>query len=320
MSITAGRIEHRSARWIQVQQLMKKRRRKMRRVLLGISPAEVGFSQRGFRARAEPVRIRLERAGAMFLAGYHAALEQDSLGDLEQELNCVEEDWRGFAFEGAAMGLALLDALTPWGGSRTSRFLDGPASAHIYMAHVGVGWVWARVPLGRQRLRARLDPLLQWLAFDSWGFHDGFFHWRNYAGGKPPPAKLNGYETRAFNQGLGRAWWFVKGGNPEWIAEVIAPFPPLTQADMWSGVGLAATYAGMLDADGLMDLRSRAGSFAVPLAQGAAFAAKARERAGNLTEYTSLAVQSLCGISTVEATRLCDQMLENLPAAGAEPA
>ena len=108
--------------------------------------------RRGFRGATESVRTRLERAGAMFLSGYHAALEQDSLCDLERELNCVAEDWRGFAFEGAAMGLALLDVLTPWGGSRIPGFLAGSGSAHIYMAHVGVGWVWARVPFGRQKI------------------------------------------------------------------------------------------------------------------------------------------------------------------------
>jgi hypothetical protein len=299
---------------------MKMGRRNMRRALLGISPAAVEFAHRGFRTFSEPLRLRLEGAGRTFLGGYHAALEQESLPDLERELNRVEAEWRGFAYEGAAMGLALLDALTPWGGSRWAGFVQGPASAHVYMAHVGVGWVWARVPFGRQKLHARLDPLLAWLAFDGWGFHEGFFHWRKYADGKAPPAGLKGYEPRAFNQGLGRAWWFVNGGNPAWIAETIARFPSQAKGDMWSGVGLAATCAGMLDADGLAELRTRAGSFAAQVAQGAAFAAKARQRAGNLTEYTGLATDVLCGMTAVEAARLCDQTLENLPATSAEPA
>jgi hypothetical protein len=298
---------------------MNKRRRKLTRALLGIAPTAVGFKQREFRAVSEAVRVRLEHAGTSFLDGYHAALDHHSLPDLETELNLISDDWRGFAFEGAAMGLALLDALMPWGCSRITAFLEGPGVPHVYMVHVGVGWVWARVPFGRQKSRGRLDPLLQWLAFDGWGFHEGFFHWRNYAGGKALPARLRGYEIRAFHQGLGRAWWFVNGGDPAWIAEMIAPFPALTQSDLWSGVGLAATYAGELNSEGLTDLRTRAGSFAPQLAQGAAFAAKARERAGNLTEYTSLATRFLCGISATEAARLCDQSLENLPAGGAEP-
>lgn len=36
------------------------------------------------------------------------------LKDLVPELNLVEAELRGFAFEGAAMGLALLDTIIPW--------------------------------------------------------------------------------------------------------------------------------------------------------------------------------------------------------------
>lgn len=297
---------------------MAKRWTPLFRALLGISPAAVRFQKRGFRSVSQPECARLEQAGQMFLTGYHAALEHPSLNDLETALNGIDLEWRGFAFEGAAMGLAMLDVLMPWTGSRISQFLNGPGSAHVYMVHVGVGWVWARVPFGRERLRAKLDPLLQWLAFDGWGFHEGYFHWQNCANGKPPPARLTDYERRAFNQGLGRAWWFVNGGNPEWIETAISAFSPLTQADMWSGVGLAATYAGALDADGLAELRHRAATFTPQLAQGAAFAAKARERAGNLTEYTALATRVLCECTAIEAARLCDQTLENLPATATE--
>jgi hypothetical protein len=299
---------------------MKKRGRKMRRWLLGISPGAVNFCRRGFCGATVTRRALLERAAATFLDGYHLALEHDAAEDLERELRLVAEERRGFAYEGAGMGLALLDALTPWGGSRFVRFLQGAGDPHAYMVHVGVGWVWARLPFGRERLRRRLDPLLQWLAFDGWGFHEGYFHWRRYAGGRRPPARLDGYAARAFNQGLGRSWWFVNGGNPALIAQTIARFPAPTRADMWSGIGLAATYAGELNGEELAELRGRAGVHEVCLAQGSAFAAKARERAGNLTAYTDRAAQALCGLSALGAARLCDAMVENLLSSGEEPA
>ena len=43
-----------------------------------------------------------------------------------------------------------------------------------------------------------------------------------------------------FDQGLGRSFWFVNGGNPELIAQTIHSFPDSRQADFWSGIGLAA--------------------------------------------------------------------------------
>jgi hypothetical protein len=266
------------------------------------------------------MRARLEQVGAAFLNGYHAALRHPAPAALAARLNSADPELQGFAFEGAAMGLALLDALTPWRPNRVPRFLNGAGDAHAYMVHVGVGWVWARFPFGFRRFRRRLDPLLSWLAFDGWGFHEGFFHWPKYVVGQPPPRRLAGYERRVFDQGLGRSWWFVNGGNPELIARTIAGLPEERRPDMWSGVGLAASYAGVANEAVLCALRRFAGPCWPELAQGAAFAAKARQRAGNATEYTERAVQALCDCSALEAARLCDLTLEDLPAEGSQPA
>src|SRR4051812_18567838 len=83
------------------------------RRLLGIDPAEATFARRGFRGTPE-ARMRLERVGLAFLEGYHAALEARGGDALAERLGEVEAVMRGFACEGAAMALALLDALAPW--------------------------------------------------------------------------------------------------------------------------------------------------------------------------------------------------------------
>jgi hypothetical protein len=67
-------------------------------------------------------------------------------------------------------------------------------------------------------------------------------------------------------------------------------------------------------------LRESAGPHWPHLAQGAAFAAKARQRAGNLTGYTDRATKVLCGLSAVDAARLSDATLENLPTDASQPA
>lgn len=288
--------------------------------MLGISEADVSFQKRGFRGASEIIRNRLENVGGAFLAGYYFALESDSPEELAAKLTEVELERRGFAFEGAAMGLALLDFLTPWRRNRISQFLRGGGEAHAYMIHVGVGWVWARVPFGFRRAQKKLDSLLGWLAFDGWGFHEGFFHWPKYIGGQPVSKKLSGYERRVFDQGLGRSFWFVNGGNVELIAQTISQSSTDRQADLWSGIGLAATYAGIASEASLGELRDRAGSFQPQLAQGAAFAAKARQRAGNLSDYNGLATRILCGLSAEDAARITDAALENLPADSEEPA
>jgi hypothetical protein len=293
---------------------------KLRRRLFGLQAVETNYVRRGFRGATPEVQARLEQIGAAFLGGYHAALEQDRPADLAAALKAVETDLRGFAFEGAAMGLALLDFLTPWRRTRISEFLRGAGHAHAYMVLVGAGWAWARLPVNARRAGQRLDPMLGWLAFDGWGFHEGFFRWPKYIAGQPPPERLKGFERRVFDQGFGRSLWFVNGGNVELIAQTISIFSPDRQADLWSGIGLAATYAGILSEASLDKLREKSGSFQPRLAQGAAFAAKARQRAGNSTDHTSRAAKILCGLSASDAARLTDEALENLPADSDAPA
>jgi hypothetical protein len=234
-------------------------------------------------------------------------------------LGSVSQELCGFAFEGAAMALALLVTVTPWPTNRIADFLGGPGDAHSYMIHVGAGWMWARAPWLAGRTRRQLEPLLGWLAYDGWGFHEGFFHWPDYLSGRLPPARLKGYERRVFDQGFGRSLWFINGGNLHWLLKSVKDLNSARWPDLWSGIGLAATYAGQVSEADLAALRAAAGAHGPELAQGAAFAAKARQRAGNLTDYTDTATGVLCGCSAIEAGRLCDSTLEDLPATGPEP-
>jgi enediyne biosynthesis protein E3 len=288
--------------------------------MFGISPAETTFERRGFRGGAGGVRERLEKIGQAFTFGYHAALAGKPLEALSPELNAVELEFRGFAFEGAAMALALLDYLTPWRRNRVRRFLNGAGQAHAYMIHVGVGWVLARLPVSLKRAKAKMEPLLCWLAIDGYGFHEAFFHWPRYIQGQPVPRKLTGYDRRAFDQGFGRCLWFVDGADVGLIPRTVAGFSSERHADLWSGIGLASTYAGGVGESALKTLRESAGRFRPELSPGAAFAAKARERAGNITAHTQLACEVLCGTSAEEAAQLTDAALENLPVHGTDPA
>jgi hypothetical protein len=289
---------------------------------LSISPEETSFQTRGFRAPTRTIQEHLETVGKTFLVGYHAALSDEPVEVLGARLrDDVDIDWQGFAFEGAAMGLSLLDRLSLIGrGTRIPRFLAAPGNAHSYMIHVGVGWTLARIPWGTHRTLSRLDPLLRWLAVDGYGFHEGFFHFDRYAGGRKKPRISSGYWQRAFDQGFGRSLWFVMGTQAKKIAEAIDAFDRSRCGDLWSGVGLAATYAGGGDEDNLCSLCDAAAAYMPDVAQGAAFAVKARQRAGNPTARMRQASEILCGMTASEATAIVDAAAENLPDDGAIPA
>ncbi|MBN2563243.1 MAG: DUF1702 family protein [Phycisphaerae bacterium] len=292
----------------------------LRRYAFGISPEETSFVHRGFPGRDSPARERLEHVASMFVRGYHIALTNDKADALGQQLQSVELEVRGFAFEGAAMALALLDVLTPWRRNRVQAFLDGPGASHAYMVHVGVGWALARLRRRPDRWLDRFDPLLRWLVVDGYGFHECFFHRQRCIEQQAVPGHFRGYYRRAFDFGLGRCLWFVDGAEAERIAATIASFPPERRDDLWSGVGLACPYAGGADRGGVEALREAAGASLPCVAQGAAFAAKARQRAGNLAPHTEMACEVLCGMSAAQAAGITDAALESLPSDGAEPA
>jgi hypothetical protein len=294
--------------------------KQLRQLAFGISLEEATFARRGFRRNNVEAQQRLEQIGYTFLHGYHAAaIENDEPQALVTELNAVAPELRGFAFEGAAMGLALLDYLTPWNRNRVQVFLADAGAAHAYMVHVGVGWMLARM---RQRIEpslARLNPLLGWLAVDGYGFHEGYFHASRYVDQQAIPRGISDYARRVFDQGLGRSLWFVNGADVNHIPVTIAAFCPSRQADLWSGVGLACAYAGGVERSGIDALRTAARSYLPQLAQGAAFAAKARSRAGNPAVHTELACEVLCGMPAEAAAEITDMALNELPTNGVLP-
>ena len=289
--------------------------------LFKIDLREVDFARRGFHCSRPEVRERLEHVGRTFLQGYHAALQAGNDADLVEKLEAVELAHRGFAYEGAAMALALLDGLTPQ-GKRLHKFLKGAGQRHIYMVHVGAGWACARLPWLRWRIESAISsyhPVLRWLAVDGYGFHEGYFHHRKTINEGKVPVRLSETARHVFFQGLGRSLWFVHGADVLEISQTIASFHPRFRGDAWSGVGLACGYAGGIERPEVEELRWRAGLHVSSVAQGAAFAAKARQLAGNPATHTELACEVLCGMNSERAAALCDHTLNQVRSVGPSP-
>ncbi|TDB72561.1 DUF1702 family protein [Micromonospora sp. KC723] len=294
--------------------------RALRRRILTPDVSQTRLDVRGFHIKSPAARTVLETVGQSFLAGFSAAAESRTDEEFAPRLDEFERRFRGFAYEGAAMALAIVDGLSPVRGRRVERFLDGAGSAHVYMAYVGVGWAMARLPRLLWRRLAMPDPLLRWLALDGYGFHQAYFHTDRYVraryqepgfrwpGGGPP-----GYANRAIDQGIGRALWFVCGTDPDLVVDTIGRFAPHRRADLFGGAGLAATYAGGGDEAELRAFWQRAGEYRPQLAQGSAFGATARVRAGLVVPHNELAAEVFCGMSTARAAELTEQRRPNTP-------
>ncbi|WP_157547981.1 DUF1702 family protein [Nonomuraea candida] len=300
--------------------------RSLRRRILTPDVAETKLAVRGFHVKDENSRELLEKIGEVFLTGYAYAVESRTAAEAEERLERIPERFRGFAYEGAGMGAAVLDCVTPGGLRRVRDLLNGRGSRHNYMIYIGVGWAMARLPKFLWPKSTGLDPLLLWLVHDGYGFHQAYFHTERYVHrqeretGFGWPAGQEAYAQRAIDQGIGRALWFVAGTDVEQVVTLIERFPEDRHADLYAGVGLASTYANGATDEELLELRHRAGPHFPRLAQGSAFAAEARIRAGLLVPHTGRATQILCGTTAEHASDVCLQTIPGSSSPGELPA
>jgi hypothetical protein len=288
----------------------------LRKSLFGIPFEKELFDRPEFAKEATQLFQHVAHA---LVEGYHAALENGRPESLAPRLNAVELAERGFAYEGAGMGLMVLDTLMPW-KNHLQTFVDGPGAAYLPLLYIGAGLTLARLGKQPERLLERLDPVQGWFVVDGYGFHEGFFSYYRTVEEHVVPAKLSLYARRIFDQGLGRSIWFSSGTIVDRVATILDAFPLTRQADLWNGVGLACAYAGGADRATLEKVRDVAGPYKSQLAQGAAIAANGRLQAGNLAPHTDLACEVFCGLSGKEAAQIANKALQDLPVDGAEPA
>jgi enediyne biosynthesis protein E3 len=307
--------------------------RALRRRLLTPNVVETSLDRRGFHKKSPAAQERLETVGKTFLTGYAHAVEARTSSEAEASIERLPDWLRGFAYEGAGMGLAMLDGL-PFGRSdNVRRFLaTEKGRTYQYLAYVGIGWAMARLPRFRWPKPSSLDPVLAPLVLDGYGFHQAYFRTARYVDAQyqeanfPWPGGPHGsYANNAIDQGIGRASWFVRGTDPVLVADLVDGFAEHRRPDLWAGVGLAATYAGGGDdpAEAERELRtlvSRAGPFRGNLAQGSAFAANARVDAGIVPAHSVLATRVLCGTTPGEAARLADDLRPDDQPDGGKPA
>lgn len=297
-----------------------------RRLLLTPQLAEVTFAKRGFppgsSARAAATQ-QLEAIPQAVICGFEWGIDARDLWEVERRLDLVDAEMRGFAYEGVTMAFTVLDAMGH--GHRTRDLLLGPGSKHIFLAYIGMGFAMARLPRPLwKKVVPDLSgdpyyPTMSWLAVDGYGFDRAYFDTRRWVDAQkvPAPYRWDGsadYFLRAADQGIGRALWFIGGGRAPDVAAAAGRFASHRQPDLWSGIGLAAAFAGGSDHEGLAGLRRAADAYQADLALGVVFAVKARTYSGSVPEHTRIACSALAGISVDEAAALADATAVGSPA------
>ncbi|MFS1302088.1 DUF1702 family protein [Streptosporangium longisporum] len=289
----------------------------LRRLLLTPSLRDVTFERRGFPVTPSETTRRLEMIPQSVVCGFEWGIDCREPWEVERRVDLVDPELRGFAYEGVTMAFTVLDAMGPGRGTRTRDLLLGAGAPHLFLAYIGIGFAMARLPRPLwSKVVPDIDgspyhPTMTWLAVDGYGFDRAYFDTRRWIGEQrvPEPYPWAGapeYFPRAVDQGIGRALWFVHGARPDAVASAVERFASHRRADLWSGAGLAAAFAGGCDAEGLAALRHAAGEYRPELAQGAVFAVKARHHAGPVPAHTETAAAVLADLSVESAAALAD--------------
>jgi hypothetical protein len=192
---------------------------------------------------------------------------------------------------------------------------------HTFLTYIGIGFAMARLPRPLwKRVLPDLTgtpyyPTMSWLAVDGYGFDRAYFDTHRFVTKQQRPADYPWlghpeYFSRAVDQGIGRALWFIHGGRPMDVVDAVGAFAVSRQADLWSGVGLAATFAGGCTGEDMRAMCQKAGEYRAHLAQGAVFAAKARHFAGFVPAHTEEAIEVFAEMSVAAAATLADDVAQ----------
>ncbi|MFI5621321.1 DUF1702 family protein [Streptomyces sp. NPDC051567] len=302
----------------------------LRRLAMAPSLDDVSFAGRGFDVRPSARTRKLEAVPQAVVTGFEWAVEDRDLATTERRLALVDPEVQGFAYEGATMACAIRDVMGPK-GHRTRDLLRGGGSRHIFLNYIGIGFAMAKLPRPLwKKLVPDLDepeyyPAMNWLCVDGYGFDRAYFDTARWVAGQrvDTPYAWEGdadYFPRAFDQGVGRALWFIHGGHTGNVSAAVRAFAAHRHGDLWSGVGLAATFAGGTTAADRAALRAEAGQEWDHLAQGSLFAAKARHHAGFVPEHSRAAVEAFTGLGVEAVAHLADDTAPGAAHTGPGPA
>jgi hypothetical protein len=305
----------------------------IRKRLLTPPMETTSFAIRGF-AVDTPARSVLEESARHVTMGFEIAVEQKGVDAIAERLELLETQFRGLGYEGAGMALALRDAMSPRPGTHKldSFFGVGGAGAHqIFMGYIGIGFALAHLPkfLWRRtwpdQSKLPESPAVNWMILDGYGFHEAYFKTEKWVHQQhiSPPVPWRGphdYVLRVIDHGIGRAMWFVNGGDVDRLTTMIKGFAPSRSSDLWCGAALAATYAGGVGEEELVRFVKNSWDYRPAVAQGAVFAIKQRVLSNLITPHTELASQILCEMSAEEAAALTDPARAELPEGSSIPA
>jgi hypothetical protein len=269
-----------------------------KQVFFGISLSKANSEVRKFDSGES--QHRTELVAKTVIEGYNSAIEKGVSEDLLTMRLMIKNELVGFFNEGVGMGIYTLSLFSP---SRNVYwdYINGPGKSHEYMSYIGAGIACGVFNKPFDKFLSIANPTCGLLILNGIGFYYAYFktdkgvtkHFiRN-------DVKRDPFYLECYDNGVGRALWFCKNGDVKKIHDTINDFSESRKAAIWSGIGLAATYAGGVSENKIRELKDLSGVYSINLAEGSFLATHCRDLAGN-SHKTDITEQILIGKTSNE--------------------
>lgn len=188
-----------------------------------------------------------------FQQGRKLAESEKNLDALQAQLDAISIRYRSVAYEGASMEIALTQPWQVW-----QQFAQ-ESPLHATQVHIGLGWALAQtasaaavephspstyaIPNLTSAL-SQVDTAYVVKVLDGLGYWHGLFQRRQTIRTQQVPVFITEAHQSGFDQGVGRAMWYIVKGDVTKVARIIAHFAEERRPDLWQGIGVACIYVG----------------------------------------------------------------------------
>lgn len=203
---------------------------------------------------------------------------------------------RGVYYEGAAAGKAISD-LSKNPDIREAMALIEAIPDYSFVLYMGIGEAMAQLEVAPMSFGSFKDEKWAGQIVEGYGFFNGYFRWFDTLVRQTYPVGLLPDLRDAYDQGLGRAIYFIANGQPYKIRDYIGNFAPERQKELWAGLGQSAAYVGGSSESELRKLLYLASHNRVELMQGVLLGVSARIQQKFVPEHTDAARSIICGIA-----------------------
>ncbi|MDR2008908.1 MAG: DUF1702 family protein [Bacteroidales bacterium] len=257
----------------------------LKQIFFGMPLCEANSAIRNF--EKGDAQERTELVAKTVIEGYNTAVEKGLSEDLLDVRLMIKNELSGFFNEGIGMGLYTLSLFSISQKNIYWDFVKGVGKPHEYMSYIGAGIACGVFNKPFEKFLVKANPTCSLLVLNGIGFYYAYFKiekglYQHYIRND---VKKDDFFVECYDNGVGRALWFCENGNSQNIKKIIDTFPKKRQAAIWSGIGLAATYAGGVEENEIRELKKHSGQFWEFVAEGSFLATHCRDIAGNSHNY-----------------------------------